>query len=260
VKHTQIQKWRISTSALRLLGVIAVFAVFVGFPPPLEAAKDCAVFTATLIPPSGASTIFSTPIRTVVSASQIPGGSVLNISGTFTTFQVDLDTFIVFDHTLTGADAPNQITDTVTRIFESKVPDQGLLTGDLVLELKASGQNLTIERAGASGDMKIQAKDCDQGGLFQMEPEPATTETNTLDAAFRYCFQADASARRFFTNNVVLGYDSPQDATLLSGDAQTAQWLVQDGGRIGMVVGEDAVEALALEDAAAIAACPHQTP
>lgn len=46
-----------------------------------------------------------------------------------------------------------------------------------------------IEREG-SIDMKIQAKDCDQGGVFQMEPEPSTTEVNRLAPGFRYCYQA----------------------------------------------------------------------
>jgi hypothetical protein len=58
----------------------------------------------------------------------------------------------------------------------------------------------------------------------------------------------------------VLGYDSPQDATFISGTNTKTVWSVQDGGRIGMVVGEDAVEALRLAGTAAQAACPHQTP
>jgi hypothetical protein len=93
-----------------------------------------------------------------------------------------------------------------------------------------------------------------------MEPEPATTETNTLAPEFVYCFQASPSARKFFTNGIVLGFDSPQAATLLSGDETTAVWSVGAGGRIGLVLGEDAVQALALAGPEAIAACPHQTP
>jgi hypothetical protein len=38
------------------------------------------------------------------------------------------------------------------------------------------------------------------------------------------------------------GYDSPQAATLVSFTANTATWNVAVGGRIGMVIGEDAVE------------------
>jgi hypothetical protein len=64
----------------------------------------------------------------------------------------------------------------------------------------------------------------------------------------------------FFTNDVVLGYDSPQTASTIFADETTAIWQVQDGGRIGGVFGEDAVQALEEAGPAAIEACPHQTP
>ena len=69
-----------------------------------------------------------------------------------------------------------------------------------------------------------------------------------------------ATSKRFFINGVVLGFDSPQAAAVTSGSNAQAVWRVQAGGRIGMVVGEDAVRALQLAGPDAIAACPHQTP
>ena len=39
-----------------------------------------------------------------------------------------------------------------------------------------------------------------------------------------------------------VGYDSPELATLVSRTRSVAQWRVQSGGRVGMVIGEDAEE------------------
>ena len=78
-----------------------------------------------------------------------------------------------------------------------------------------------------------------------MEPEPATVEINTLAAGFQFFLQDPVSGRLFFTNGTtILGYDSPQDAVLLANTPQQSRWRVEDGGRIGMVIGEDAFEAL----------------
>ena len=46
-----------------------------------------------------------------------------------------------------------------------------------------------LERSGDGQDMKIQAKDSQQGGLFQMEPEPGTMERDTLGPDFTYTSQ-----------------------------------------------------------------------
>ena len=106
-------------------------------------------------------------------------------------------------------------------------------------------------------------KDCTQGGVFQMEPSPTANETNTLAPGFRYCYQATPSSPLFFTNEVVLGYDSPETASLLSGGAGGSQavWEVIGGGRIGMVVGGDADEKIVEQSGSLDAGglCPHLT-
>jgi hypothetical protein len=222
---------------------------------PAFAAKDCGAYTVTI----GNRTF--TPGPTGDLRITLPGqrlrGQIANVRGKFTQFDVELDSFSIIDYTLTGAPAPHQITPGPTPVFVTKIPD-AQLSGPMDMRLRASGE-LLMERDSAQS-MKIQAKDCDQGGVFQLEPEPATTETNTLAEGFRYCFQASPTDRRFFTNDVVLGYDSPQTASTVFADETTAIWQVQDGGRIGGVFGEDAVQALAEAGPAAIAACPHQTP
>ena len=54
--------------------------------------------------------------------------------------------------------------------------------------------------------------------------------------------QPPGEERLCFTNGRVPGYDSPELATLVSNTNKVATWRVASGGRIGGVIGEDAVE------------------
>lgn len=77
-----------------------------------------------------------------------------------------------------------------TVVFDSKSPDhRGLrLTGNLSLQLKES--DIVMSRSSPGLSMKIQAKDCANRGIFQMEPErgdgAATDYTHTLNAGVFY--------------------------------------------------------------------------
>ena len=75
-----------------------------------------------------------------------------------------------------------------------------------------------------------------------MEPEPGTRERNTLGAEFNYSSQPPGEERHCFTNGRFSGYDSPELATLVSNTEKVPTWQEAAGGRIGMVIGEDAVE------------------
>lgn len=249
------------TGAIMLLGLTG----------QAEAKKECGAFAVSI----NGSRVFTTPrqrdVREVIPASALGATPVMTVTGQFVTFTVDLNTFTVTNYKLLGNTRPTSLTRTDTIIFSSKTPDVGDtgLTGNLDIRLDRE-RDMVIERGGPEFDMKIQAKDCTQGGIFQMEPEPATTETNILGSGFRYCYQAGSDTPRFFTNNSILGYDSPQAANVVNGFAAGAGggtgitnpgavvWQVQAGGRIGGVLGEDAEEALALELPAAQAACPHR--
>ena len=211
----------------------------VSLPPRTpQGTKTCGVFAVTV----GGRTFTDPRTRVVIPAAQV--GATITVRGTHVEFDVVASTFEVLGYTLTGAPAEVPLTNVRTRIFDSKRPDHGdVLDGDLALRLNR--EQLVLERAGRRQDMKIQAKDCNQGGIFQMEPEPAVVEINTLAAGFEFFLQDPVSGRLFFTNGTtILGYDSPQDAELLANTPQQSRWLVQDGGRIGMVIGEDAFEAL----------------
>ena len=230
-------------------------------------------------------------VKIELSGSQIP--ATFAVKGRYVEFDVDSATLAVRNYVLTGAANALDITGGVrTPVFASKVPDlRGTpLTGKLELELKDGG--LVLRRKGGAVDMKIQAKDCAQGGIFQMEAErdddkptlfTHTLATNTQNSnitpfyfdnrnfrnregdvlPFGDAFMT-VTARVNFGNDFsgrFVGRDSPQLATRRSEATcnntivnrnglpvsvkhcgGVSRWDVQSGGRMGMVLGEDAVE------------------
>jgi hypothetical protein len=128
--------------------------------------------------------------RTIVPAGKV--GAAFLVKGKYVEFTVESDTFGVLDWTLSGA--PNMLDITGGRrtvVFDSKVPDhRGLaLTGDI--SVRSSGEALVISRTGDGLSMKIQVKDCANGGVFQMEPvradATATVFTHVLgDGVFYF--------------------------------------------------------------------------
>jgi hypothetical protein len=233
----------------------------------------------------------------------IPAGSLgysFLVRGKYVEFTVDSETFGVRNWTMTGAPNPLDITGgTWTPIFLSKIPDHrglGLTSG---VRLKMDKGSLVIEREGPGLSMKIQAKDCANGGIFQMEverdDETATVFTHVLaDGIFYFdnpnvrdrlgeripcsgvlpsgalvaCVGANADGtvtvtqRTNFGNDVsnkFVGRDSSQLATRIATGCRNnipnslhpgtlnhcggvSQWSVASGGRMGQVMGEDAVE------------------
>ena len=102
------------------------------------------------------------------------------VSGKYVQFEVVAATLGVLNYTLTGAPNPLDITGGIqTPVFASKLPEhRGLtLTGPLFLQIGA--EDLVLTREGPGLTMKVQAKDCAQGGVFQMEVERAD-ETATV--------------------------------------------------------------------------------
>ncbi|MFP5393064.1 MAG: hypothetical protein ACLGI6_16205 [Gammaproteobacteria bacterium] len=98
-------------------------------------------------------------------------GSVFRVQGKYIQFDVDAASFGVLNYTMTGAANPLDITGgKATPVFESKLPDhRGLsLNSNVSVELSSSA-DIVLTRTGPGLTMKIQAKDCANGGLFQME-------------------------------------------------------------------------------------------
>jgi hypothetical protein len=100
-----------------------------------------------------------------------PSGT-FHVQGTYTQFDVRPSDFAVFNYAFTGAPSPEDITGgRLTPVYESKIPDHRGLVLTSGIGLKTGGADLVLSRTGTGGlSMKIQAKDCAQGGIFQMEP------------------------------------------------------------------------------------------
>jgi hypothetical protein len=215
-------------------GLAAVPVIGAIDPLPVEAAKSgtCAGFAADL-----AGVTYKGDQARTFGDSQVAGRSIF-VHGSFVEFTVNLDTFAVTNYTLTGAPSDRQITSVPSVVFASKVPQiNGNLTGSLTLQL--SQETILLQR-GTGQSIKITGKDCPQGGIFQMEPQPGTTIVHTLGAGYTY--YADTLGRTLLTNGVVIGRESPQLASLVSRTATVSTWSVQAGGRMGAVFGEDATQ------------------
>ncbi len=219
-------------------------------------------------------------LRTTIAASRL-GASFL-VRGTYVEFTVDSATLGVSNWTLTGAPNTADITGgRRTVVFASKTPDLRGATLTSGMEIRLRDGDLRLEREGAAVSMKIQAKDCAQGGIFQMEPErgdgTATVFTHRLAPDVFYfdnpnfrarigttvpfvtddgaTIQMPVTARVNFGNDVsarFVGRDSAQVATRIAQPGCTnvfgthcggvSRWSVASGGRMGQVMGEDAVE------------------
>lgn len=184
-------------------------------------------------------------VRTTVPATWI-NGTRFHVVGTYNDFWVDANTFATYDYRLTGKGDRGNVTGGVpTTIWTEKVPLHGMtLTSEITLRINKEQLIMTRNTPGLT--MKIQAKDMTQGGLFQMEPSKPVSYRHTLAPGFLY--QKDAFGRVVATNGVFFVRESPENAVLTnpSIDAITGMtqsfWLVQPGGRMGGVIGEDALQ------------------
>ena len=207
-------------------------------------------------------------------------GGRLGVRGTYISYDVDRSTFAIYDHAFTGAANPKDITGGVrTPVFASKVPDHRGLALTSTVSSQVTGSDLVLAATGPGLAMKIQSKDCAQGGIFQMEPERGdgtrTTIVHTLATSAPAPFYFDnpffrARAGQFLgsectsvtdgppsrfcvrvtprvniANDVSADFvarDSAQVATLVKQTGSSSTWSVASGGRMGFVSGEDAVE------------------
>lgn len=124
-----------------------------------------------LVDLSTGATVVAGPADTTVAASRF-GGTRLGVRGLYNGFDVGLSDFAVFDYAFTGAPNPLDMTGGVrTPVFASKLPDHRGLTLTSAITVDIEDEDLVVSRLGSGLSMKIQAKDCAQGGIFQMEPQ-----------------------------------------------------------------------------------------
>jgi len=154
---------------------------------PAQAASSdgCAGGGYSLVNAGGDVVASATPDGFSGDVSAAALGSEFLVKGRYNQYYVRSSDFAVLDYAFTGAANPQDMTGgRFTPVFASKVPDhRGLgLAGDVTARLDE--EVLRLERSGTGLTMKIQSKDCAQGGIFQMEPGradgTATRVTHTL--------------------------------------------------------------------------------
>ncbi|RKT37181.1 hypothetical protein DEU34_1721 [Microbacterium sp. AG1240] len=179
------------------------------------------------------------------------------VTGRNNTFTIDPATFGVYDYTLTGAPDTQRMVAAPTVVFASKVPTltAAQRAGARLSRLEVKDDSLVAILETSAGKLKVQAKDGAQGGIFQMEPEFAAPVeiVHTLGPGLFYFVNeftgkinfgdgTDAVTSGTAAHQMLLGKDSPQVATKTLQTATVTKWLVQSGGRMGGVLGEDAIE------------------
>jgi hypothetical protein len=181
----------------------------------------------------------------------------VKVTGTHTAFTIDPATLGVTDYTLTGAASPERMVTKPTVVFASKTPvlTAAQLRGTVLRQLEIKDGTLVAIFGTTAGKLKIQAKDAPQGGIFQMEPEFAGNVelvhtlgpglfyfVNSFTGKINFGDGVDAVSTGAGAHQMLLGKDSPQVATKLFQDGRTTRWSVAPGGRLGGVLGEDAIE------------------
>ena len=114
-----------------------------------------------------------------IEADDLGPGDRFGVRGRYVSFDVSRSTFAIYDYAFTGAANPLDLTGgRRTPVWASKVPDHRGQTLTSGVSAKLAGEGMSIGRTGPGLSMNIQAKDCAQGGIFQMEPE-RTDQTRT---------------------------------------------------------------------------------
>lgn len=187
----------------------------------------------------------------------VAASGTIAVRGKHNRFDIRVADLGVYDYTLTGAPDTQRMVTEPTVVFASKVPSltPAQLAGARLSQLEIKDDTLVAIFGTSLGKLKIQAKDGAQGGIFQMETEFSgpVTFTHTLGAGLFY-FENPYTGKINFgdgtaavtsgsdAHQMLLGKDSPQVATKTSQTTTTTTWTVQPGGRMGGVLGEDAVE------------------
>ncbi len=257
--------------AVRYASTIIILAFAIILLPYQAHAKGGDACTGGGFSITKAGVALSGTITTTIAESDL--SAPFHVQGKYVEFDVNPADFAVLNYTLTGAANPLDITGGLhTVIFARKTPDLrgAALTGNASVQLGAG--NLVLQRSGPGVSMTIQANDCAQGGIFQMEPEradgTATTITHVLAHGVFYfdnpnfrnppplplctngnfnsgCYPVKVTPRINFANDAsssFVGRDSPQVAARLAQFGNVSVWSVASGGRMGGVLGGDAVE------------------
>jgi len=164
------RRWAALAAVALLSPLVALGAVA---PAQAKGGETCDGGGFALVNPQTTAVVARGPVQQVVQPAAL-GEATFGVRGRYVSFDVRLSDFAVLDYAFTGAASPLDLTGgRRTPVFESKTPDHRGLTLSGGVSVTLDGDGLALSRAGAGLSMKIQAKDCAQGGIFQMEPERA---------------------------------------------------------------------------------------
>lgn len=233
-----------AAGALAVLGVLAAAggATVAGATPAAAATSSaCSTEGFTVTMPDGTA---AGAKGAKTSTAAMAADARIRVRGTYVEFDVAPVTGAVYDYTYTGAANPASMTAGVrTPVMASKTLDLGpVLRGDV--EVRTDKGDLVILARGGGAKVKVQAKDCATGGIFQQEVEAsrAVVATHVLAPGMAYFVNPYTGKVNFGDGADFRGKDSPQVATRLSQGETTTTWSIAPGGRMGQVLGEDAVE------------------
>jgi hypothetical protein len=179
-----------------------------------------------------------------IANSNLPEAARLVVKGRYVEFEFAPVTGNIYNYVYTGAANAESLTAGVrTPIWDSKTLSLGPVLRTET-EARTGDTDLTILARGKAGKVKIQAKDCATGGIFQQEVEAGApvTATHTLAPNMYYFVNPYTGKTNFGDGSRFRGKDSPQVATKLSQTDRVTTWQIASGGRMGQVLGEDAVE------------------
>lgn len=122
-------------------------------------------------------------VETDIPASGVPPR--FSVVGKYLRFDVVAATFAIENYAFLPTTNPLDMTSgMITPVWASKTPDHKGLVLNSAVELSLDAEVIELARLGQGLSMKIQAKDCANGGVFQMEPErgdgAVTRITHTL--------------------------------------------------------------------------------
>ncbi len=188
-------------SAIALGVLLAPLTVLAAAPSPAASSDSCQGGGFRLVNLATGATVASGEFeRTIPAASFGAANARFGVRGRYVSYNISLRDFAVYDYAFTGAANPEDITGgRRTPVYASKVPQhRGLtLTSGITVELE--DEEIVISRTGTGLSMKIQSKDCAQGGIFQMEPERGDdTRTRIVHTLAN---PANAALRPFYFDN-----------------------------------------------------------
>ena len=167
--------WRAAGTTVAVLGLASTFLVGVTGPADAASSKGCVNGGFRLVNLTTGKTVAAAGaerVRTTIAAGQF--GDRFAVQGRYAQFEVRSSDFAVFNQAFTGAPNPLDLTGSrFTPVFASRIPNHRGLRLTSGISIRLEKEEVRLERTGAGLSMKIQAKDCAQGGIFQMEPERA---------------------------------------------------------------------------------------